>query len=227
MQVSVIIPAYNEEKYIETCLKSLTHQTLDREEYEIIVCDDSSNDNTIKIASKYADQILRLKKCATIGNVRNKGARKAKGRLLLFVDADTILSNNLLEKILECKTVFGIPEYIFLGDQPIINFLNIVNNTALKLLPRIAITPGCCMFINREHFFRIGMFDESMKRNEDNKLFKKLFEEGRKISLINSTVYTSDRKLKHQGLLLFLADNMISYFKYLLGIKDEYYEPVR
>jgi glycosyltransferase involved in cell wall biosynthesis len=53
--ISVIVPAYNEGLYIETTLRSLSNQSMDRQVYEIIVVDGSSNDETVDIASCYAD----------------------------------------------------------------------------------------------------------------------------------------------------------------------------
>lgn len=227
MKVSVIIPAYNEEKYIKKCLKSINNQTLRREEYEVIVCDDASTDKTSTIAKKYADKLIRLKKCKTIGEVRNKGAKKAKGEILLFVDADTKLKSDFLQKILECKTTFGISKNLYYGDEDFISLLNILNNFFLKNIPRLAVTPGCCMYINKKEFNRIGGFNKDYKRNEDNLFFQKLFKQKKKISLVDSKVYTSDRKLKQKGRLKFATEHLISYLKYLLGIRDDFYEPIR
>jgi glycosyltransferase involved in cell wall biosynthesis len=53
MQVSIIIPMYNEERYIARCLKSLTHQTF--QDFEVILIDDGSTDNTVKIAETFKD----------------------------------------------------------------------------------------------------------------------------------------------------------------------------
>ena len=65
--ISVVIPTYNEGKNIEKCLKSLLKQSLPRREYEIIVVDGKSKDNTVKIAKKYADRVVQQKASALVG----------------------------------------------------------------------------------------------------------------------------------------------------------------
>ena len=97
-KVSIIIPVYNGEEYIEKCLLSIFNQTCDN--YEIIVVDDNSSDNSINILEKYIDRIklFRLSKhdpCA----VRNYGLSKCNGDRLLFLDMDDTLDSNLLEEI--------------------------------------------------------------------------------------------------------------------------------
>ena len=62
IKISVIIPAHNEEKYIDKTLQSLNNQTLNCDDYEIIVCNDGSTDKTGMIAKKYAGKVLDLKK---------------------------------------------------------------------------------------------------------------------------------------------------------------------
>jgi len=99
MEISVIVPTLNEEKFIEPCLKSIRNQDVDIE-YEIIVCDNNSEDRTKEIAEKYADKVVSLEERG-IALARNHGAKYANGRYLLFVDADTILPENYLAKVYE------------------------------------------------------------------------------------------------------------------------------
>ena len=86
-KVSVVIPAYNEEKLIERCLKSLCRQSMPREEYEIIIVDNNSNDKTAKIAKKYADKVVIEKKKGILF-ARQKGFGVAKAEIVLRTDAD-------------------------------------------------------------------------------------------------------------------------------------------
>ncbi len=69
--ISVVIPAYNEENYIEACLKSLRNQKTNVP-YEIVVCDNNSTDRTVEIAKKYADKVVYERRQG-IGYARNKG----------------------------------------------------------------------------------------------------------------------------------------------------------
>ncbi len=95
MDVSVIVPTLNEEKHIAGCLKAIKNQKT-KLKYEIIVSDGYSKDKTRKIARKYADKVV-LEKRKGIAFGRNKGASVAKGKLLVFIDADTILPPDYLE----------------------------------------------------------------------------------------------------------------------------------
>ena len=91
--ISIIIPTLNEEKYIENTLKALKNQDYNGK-YEIIVADGMSKDRTVKIAQKYADKVIKVKKPG-ISAGRNAGAGIAKGGIFLFIDADTIVFPNL------------------------------------------------------------------------------------------------------------------------------------
>ena len=96
VKVSVIIPAYNAEKTINKCLDSLLSQTLD--DYEVIVINDGSTDNTKSILNSYNDRIKVIsKKNGGIGIARNLGIREAKGEYITFVDSDDYVDSKLLE----------------------------------------------------------------------------------------------------------------------------------
>ncbi len=100
IKVSVIVPTYNEEKNILKCLKPLGNQTLPRNEYEIIVVDGGSSDNTVKLAKKYANKVMQ-QKSKGISGARNDGVRTAKGDIIATTDADCRVPKDWLEKILK------------------------------------------------------------------------------------------------------------------------------
>lgn len=98
--ISVIIPTYNEEKNIKNCLDSITAQGY--KSYEIIIVDQSSTDNTIKIAKEYGCKtIIRPKPqfYSPPSISRNIGASKARGEILYHVDCDMMLEKGLLVEI--------------------------------------------------------------------------------------------------------------------------------
>lgn len=105
LSVSVIIPIYNEEKYIERCLSSLFKQTL--RPLEIIVVDDGSTDSSkrkaqsAKLQAKIKNLILLEQKHRGVARARNLGAKKARGEILVFVDADMRFDRQYLEKLVE------------------------------------------------------------------------------------------------------------------------------
>ena len=104
--VSVIIPAYNEEKDIEECIKSLAKQSF--KDFDIILVDDGSTDKTISAASKFRKIKILKQNHGGPGAARNLGAKNARGRILVFIDADMHFDEdyirNLIEPIIKDKT---------------------------------------------------------------------------------------------------------------------------
>jgi len=96
MVISVIIPAHNEEKYIEKCLFSLEKQV--EKPDEIIVVDNNCRDKTIAIAKKFRVKIVKEKRQG-IAFARNKGFDCAKGDIIVRCDADTIVPPDWIKKI--------------------------------------------------------------------------------------------------------------------------------
>lgn len=102
-KVSVIVPIYNVEKYLEKCLDSLVNQTL--EDIEIILVNDGSTDNSDQIAKKYAnkykEKIVYLEKQnGGLSDARNYGLEYAKGDYISFVDSDDYISKNLYSELI-------------------------------------------------------------------------------------------------------------------------------
>lgn len=97
--VSVVIPAYNACNTIGRCLKSLAEQTFGQD-YEVIVVDDGSTDETSKIVKETGVNYFRVDKGGP-AKARNLGIEKAKGEIVLFTDADCVLPDNWIEKMTE------------------------------------------------------------------------------------------------------------------------------
>lgn len=98
--ISVIIPTFNEEENIAQCLVSLSHQSIPRSEYEIIVVDGGSKDATCEIAKKYADKVF-TQTSKKVGGARNDGVMAAKGDIIATTDADCILPPHWIRRIAE------------------------------------------------------------------------------------------------------------------------------
>ena len=93
---SIIIPVYNVEKYIKKCLDSVINQTY--EDYEVIIVNDGTKDNSMDIVKEYPVKIVNQKNQG-LSVARNNGAKQAKGDYLIFLDSDDSWNKNLLKSI--------------------------------------------------------------------------------------------------------------------------------
>jgi glycosyltransferase involved in cell wall biosynthesis len=126
IRLSVIIPTYNESDQIIDCLKSLGRQTL--KDFEVIVVDDGSTDNTLERLSEFQIsnfklQILETKHLGP-GAARNVGAKSAKGRILVFVDADMTYAKNFLKELVK-PIVKGASKGTFSKEEYVSNWNNV------------------------------------------------------------------------------------------------------
>lgn len=99
-RISVVIPTYNEEKNIRRTLFKLNHQTISREDYEVIIVDGGSTDRTIEFAEKMGARVI-MQKREKIGGARNDGFLAANTDFVATTDADCIVPNQWLEIFLE------------------------------------------------------------------------------------------------------------------------------
>jgi cellulose synthase/poly-beta-1,6-N-acetylglucosamine synthase-like glycosyltransferase len=97
--VSVVVPAMNAEATIGPCLAALTHQTMPKTRYEVIVVDDASTDRTASIAEGAGARVVRLERRMGPGGARNAGIEAARGDLIVFTDADCEPCHTFLEAL--------------------------------------------------------------------------------------------------------------------------------
>jgi cellulose synthase/poly-beta-1,6-N-acetylglucosamine synthase-like glycosyltransferase len=98
--ISIIIPAYNEAATIRRCLHALSHQTVPRDMYELIVVDGNSKDTTREIAAEYAD-IVFIQESERVPGARNDGFRRAKYDIIATTDADSLAPPDWVEQLLD------------------------------------------------------------------------------------------------------------------------------
>ena len=117
--ISVIIPVYNAEKYLQQCLNSICNQTL--RDIEILCIDDGSTDNSLNILQVYAERDPRIRifsqKNQGAGAARNCGLRNAQGTYLSFLDADDFFESTMLEKVLHSLEQYQADFVVFNSDQ--------------------------------------------------------------------------------------------------------------
>ena len=117
MLFSIIIPAYNVDKYIEQCIESIINQ--DRSKFEIIIINDGSTDKTGYICNKYSAKYSNIRVFHTenrgVSRARNLGLSEAKGEYVLFVDADDWVTSDYIEVI--SKEIEGVDLLFFSNNR--------------------------------------------------------------------------------------------------------------
>jgi len=162
--ISVVIPTFNEEENIAQCLVSLRHQTVPRSEYEIIVVDGGSKDQTREIAGKYADKVF-VQTSRKVGGARNDGIIAATGDIVATTDADCIIPPNWIETIkkgFDEKNVVLLYGPVYPIEEGIKNSCSLFfANTFSRLGYYTKIfyyTLGCNTAFHRDAVIRAGMY---------------------------------------------------------------------
>ena len=105
IKLSIIVPVYNLEKYIGECLASLLNQDLEYSEYEVLVVDDGSTDNSGNIIDVYAEKYSNVhafhKGNGGVSSARNLALEKSQGEYIWFVDGDDLIASSALKDMLE------------------------------------------------------------------------------------------------------------------------------
>lgn len=105
-KLSIIIPVFNVEKYLSKCIDSLLAQNITLNDYEMIIINDGSTDDSFSVAKKYANQYSNIKLLSQenkgLGAARNAGIREAVGKYMFFVDSDDFIQSFCLKELLDC-----------------------------------------------------------------------------------------------------------------------------
>ena len=102
-KISVIVPVYNVQEYLEECLDSLVHQTM--KEIEVIMVDDGSVDNSAEIMNIYSERYYNFipvyKENGGLGHARNYGVSYATGEFIIFMDSDDYVTKDAYKKCMK------------------------------------------------------------------------------------------------------------------------------
>jgi glycosyltransferase involved in cell wall biosynthesis len=202
MDISVIVPAFNEKKRIRACLESIRAQRTALS-YELIVSDSGSTDSTVSIARQYADRVVV---CAERGTARarNEGARLAGGDILAFIDSDTTVLPGYLDtvyKALSNKHTLAVScAFKFTRRSPKLLAAEHVTNVyyVLRSLFGVATLPGFNFCVRRDAFERLGGF--RLCHLEDLDMSIKLRQAGKTVYIARRKVVTSSRRLEADGI---------------------------
>ncbi len=190
--ISVIIPTFNQGEFLGRCLRSILNQNIGKNEYEIIVINDGSEDNTLKVLKIYEKEIkiLKNKKNKGLPYSINKGIKEAKGRFIVRLDSDDYVNRNflyILKIFLEDNPDMDAVscDYFIIDDKE--NVLTRKNSSENPI--------GCGIMFRLEHLINLGLYDEKFLVHEDKDL-RLRFNEKYKIFRIPLPLY---RYRKHHG----------------------------
>ena len=102
MKISIIVPVYNAEKYIGTCIDSILKQTY--QNFELLLINDGSSDNSLEVLNQYSKKDKRIRvidqKNIGVAKTRNKGIQLARGEYIAFIDNDDYIDEDYLEQFM-------------------------------------------------------------------------------------------------------------------------------
>jgi len=230
MKISVVVPAYNEEKYIKRTLESLKKQSL--KPYEVIVVDNGSTDKTKEISELLGAKVI-LEKNKGIGFARRAGFKAASGDVIATTDADTILSADWLFKIsnafLKNKEIIAVGgPYKFDTDKYkiIIKTVSLIWIFGDRILNWGNNIPGVNMAVSKEAYQKSGGF-KKIYYFEDLDLSLRLKRIGKVLFLRNLEVTTSFRRYIKKGIFKTAFSYMKHYFVYIFKKHDVVMDDVR
>ncbi|MGD0590371.1 MAG: glycosyltransferase [Bacteroidota bacterium] len=220
MEFSIIVPTYMEEGCIEKCLRSLGDQRYKRTEFEIIVSDARSTDHTADIARQYTESVL-VEDRKGIAYGRNVGAKKARGDIFIFVDADATLDQDFLSY---CHQEFSNPAIVGMtgiakpSDGGILQrFVYRSTYGMVRLFDffGLSLFPGICVAYRRAGFTEVGGFREDFGIVEDLDLSRRISQFGTCTVNKKARALVSTRRLK-KNLLPTVLFHMYCDVRYLI-----------
>ncbi len=178
IKYSFIVPVYNTSKYLDKCLKSLVNQTFN--DFEIIIVNDGSTDNSKSIISNYQEKYNNIKvinqKNEGLSSARNNGVKKSIGNYLLFIDSDDYVEEDLLKKIDEKIDDSEVLRYQVITEDEDGNNIKIFNEKpfdvlngfdAFKELSSYHFVEPSCLYVYKKDYyldnnfkFKIGVYHE-------------------------------------------------------------------
>ena len=237
--LSVIIGTHNSEEHIARCLESLCSQSDKRDNFEIIVVDDGSKDQSVEISKRYADKVIETKSC-TISKARNIGVDNSSGKYLAFTDSDCEAMDgwikNIISSLSENDAVTG----------PILNgnenslvawaeyFVEFGGFHEHRKKSIVRFMSGCNGACTKENFLKVGGFIDA-KISEDVLFGESLRKNGSKIWFVPNIMIKHLGRTKKQRMLSNM-NRLGTYFvvtrrtnsdiKYTYLINSTFYLPI-
>lgn len=226
MKISIIVPAYNEEKNIGQCLKSLVDQDFDENEYEIILVNNNSTDRTKEIALSFSKVRLIDEPKQGYVHALIRGCKQARGKIFVFTDADTIVPINWLGNYYQAYrdkkvVVAGGPGRF----RPKIWQTTLFTEPFLDIVGIIAgLVCGFNFSIRKQTYFQVSGFNPKMNFNADTDLQIRAKKTGRWIFLKDNFVLTSSRHYQGVTGLIYVVKGLMNSLLLLICKKTLFYE---
>ena len=167
VKISVIIPAFNEEKYIGRALRSILDQSFNKSHYEVIVVNDKSTDKTEYAISLFGDAVSLINNEKNIGLPAslNRAIKQSKGQYIVRLDADDYVNKDYL------LFLYRYLKHNQKYDAASCDYY-LVDNDENVLARESALTNpiGCGIIFSKEKLYEIGLYDESFRYHEDKDL---------------------------------------------------------
>lgn len=165
--VSVIVPAFNQDKYIGRCLRSLLAQTFPRDDFEIIVINDGSADKTGYALDLFKEDVVIINNEVNLGLPAslNRGILAARSSLVVRVDSDDYVSVNFISFLFNFITQNKYMDAVACD-------YNLIDNNGEKISRESCLDKpiGCGIMFNKNQLIDIGLYDESFLRHEERDL---------------------------------------------------------
>ncbi|MBI3379935.1 glycosyltransferase [Candidatus Gottesmanbacteria bacterium] len=226
MKISVVIPAYNEEKYIAKTLESVKNADRDDNPVEILVIDGGSGDKTAEIAKKFGAKVVVIPHRG-IGFARQKGIENASGEIIIYTDADSIVPYDWMkvhvDALLKSDVVlsygpFKVKDGSF-AYKLFINYLQYYGWFITHYIFNTILSVGQNTAFWREKALFVGGYDTKLGIMEDIDFSQRLSKQGKAIYHPNLIVYASGRRSK-EGWRFFTRTALISIKYFLFGDKN-------
>lgn len=232
---SIIIPVYNVEKYIKKCLDSVFNQSF--KDYEVIVVNDGTKDNSMDIVKEYDVKIINQKNQG-LSVARNTGVSKAKGEYLLFLDSDDYIEKDLLKEL--NKSLKNNPDLVRfqvrevyedssdIKDYPEQEFNNLNGVEAFNIISKYHFVETASTYVYKRDYFLKEQF--SFKKgtfHEDYGLIPLVI---MKASIVNSINYIGYNYLQRENSIMSSrnyekikkkVDDFYNHYRYLIEEIDK------
>lgn len=185
-RVSVVLIAHDIAEKIEVCVDSVLNQNFDN--YEVIVVDDGSTDNTAEKVAKYPVRLVRQKN-EGVPAARNAGARVSRGDAIIFLDGDCVVLNDFIEKMVgpfENPKIGMTQGYIDIANPEslVARLIFIKARYIFQKLEYLDFAWGGCIAVRRSLFRQLGGFSTRWRRSEDKELSRQLLKQDYTIYLV-------------------------------------------